>query len=168
MTHTASQQKGRHLIAELKKSPPDCDTTLCLQLINDGAALNAQDRDGDTALIRAVEYRYTDIVQVLLDKGAAMNTQDKYSFTALIWAAECGHTDIVRILIDKGADAGLKTDNGKTAWDTATERGHHHIAKTIRDHQIRKTFTAAAAAGTAKPRKIRRQRKRGAQPPSNS
>ncbi|MDD9901160.1 MAG: ankyrin repeat domain-containing protein [Alphaproteobacteria bacterium] len=189
MTHETPQEKGLHLIAELRKPRKKCDTTLCLQLIDDGAALNAQDNDGGTALIHAAWKGHTDIVHTLLDKGAAMDVQDNekntaliyaiyrnhpsiahallnkgaamdtqnnHGNTALIYAVYQEHTDISHTLLNKGADAGLKTNEGKTAWDIATEKGYHALAQIIHDYHTRQTFTAAAAAGTTQPRKIRR------------
>ena len=163
MTHETPQEKGQRLIDELNKSYQSCDAALCLQLINDGAALNAQGKYGGTALIWAAYNSSIDITHALLEKGADTDMQNEKGNTALTYAAWYGRTDITHALLEKGADAGLKTKKGQTAWDLAAENGHHDLAQAIRTHHIRKTFTAAAKKGTKQPRKIIR-RKMGAAP----
>ena len=158
-----SEQKGQRLIAELRKAPQECNTTLCLRLIAAGASLNTRTEYGDTALLLAAAYGHTDLALALLEKGADTDMQNEKGNTALTYAAWYGRTDITHAILAQGADAGLKTKKGQTAWDLAAENGHHDLAQAIRTHHIRKTFTAAAKKGTKQPRKIIR-RKMGAAP----
>lgn len=70
-----------------------------------GAVLEARDNENMTALMRAAEKGYSDIVSVLLDAGADISAQDKYGCTAFFKAAGKNHVDVVKILITKGAAA---------------------------------------------------------------
>ncbi|MDD9900527.1 MAG: ankyrin repeat domain-containing protein [Alphaproteobacteria bacterium] len=162
MTHETPQEKGQRLIAELNKSPGECDTALCLRLIANGVAPNAQDNDGYTALMRTAWRGHTAIARTLLENGAAVDTQTKHGENALTLAAWYGYTNITHALLEKGADTGLRTEGNKTAWELAKEMDHHDLAKVIHDHHIRKTFTAAAKKGTKQPRKIIRRKMRAA------
>jgi len=70
-----------------------------------GAEVNAQDKNGDTALMAAAEKGHRVIVQELLAQdGIEVNAQDKDGDTALIVAAGKGYKEIVRALLAKGAD----------------------------------------------------------------
>jgi ankyrin repeat protein len=68
-----------------------------------GAGLEARDNENMTALMRAAENGYSDIVSILLDAGADISAQDKFGFTAFCKAADKNHVDVVKILITKGA-----------------------------------------------------------------
>ena len=80
-------------------------------LINAGANLDIQDKDGSTALMLVI-YKgniNTEIVKLLTDGGADLNLQDTDGWTALYAAVYDGNTEIVNLLINKGADKTLKT-----------------------------------------------------------
>ena len=84
------------------------------QALNNGADVNVQNNDGDTALMWASEeiymmetsYLRIPIVALLLKKGADVNVKDHYGNTALLIASLKGHTKIVEMLLEKkyGAD----------------------------------------------------------------
>lgn len=73
-------------------------------LLDDGADVNAESDDHDTAL-RAASYEGNyEVVQLLLANGADVNAKsDKYG-TALQTASSEGHDEVVRLLLDNGAD----------------------------------------------------------------
>ena len=62
------------------------------------AELNTQDRDGDTALLRAARQGHEAVVQTLVEAKAELNTQNNYGCTALLEAALYGHSNVVHIL----------------------------------------------------------------------
>ena len=68
-----------------------------------GADVNAKDKYGDTALILAAWYGYTEVAKLLLAAGADVNAKDNGGYTALIWAAYYGHAEIAKMLRDAGA-----------------------------------------------------------------
>ncbi len=76
-------------------------------LIKNGADVNAQDRHGNTVLIR--KFRYSDrapheIIKVLIENNADLSIKNNEGKTALMIAAERGDNEIARFLIDSGAD----------------------------------------------------------------
>ena len=131
MTHETPQEKGQRLIAELNKSPGECDTALCLRLIANGVAPNAQDNDGYTALMRTAWRGHTAIARTLLENGAAVDTQTKHGETALILAALSGHTDIVHALLEKGAAIDTQTKHGENALTLAAWYGYTNITHAL-------------------------------------
>jgi len=68
------------------------------KLIADGADINIQSNEGDTALIIASYRGYTEIVKILFEEGADINIQSNEGDTALTDAEKQGHVEIVKIL----------------------------------------------------------------------
>src|SRR3972149_2327132 len=62
------------------------------------SSIDVKDPDGDTALIKAAQWGYQEIVELLLGKGASVNVKDSYGETALMKAAEHGHIKTVESL----------------------------------------------------------------------
>jgi ankyrin repeat protein len=67
-------------------------------LLDRGADLNAKDREGWTALMRAAEKGYVITVKILLSKGADVNVQNKFGKTALMYAKQKGYNEIVKLI----------------------------------------------------------------------
>ena len=132
------------------------ETEIVAALLEHGAPPNATDDIKWTPLMEATISNSVDIIHLLVQHGADINATDYQGWTALMHAGWYGVTSATRDLLEHDADARLKTKDDKTAWDLAADHGHHDIAKTIHNHHIRKTFTAAAEQGTTKTRKIRR------------
>ena len=68
-----------------------------------GAGLEARDNENMTALMRAAEKGYSDIVRILIDAGADISAKDKFGCTAFFKAADKNHVDIVKMFVAKGA-----------------------------------------------------------------
>ena len=96
---------------------------LVLNSIKNGADVNLQDEDGNTALMWAVSSAYTEAVKALIAANADVNLQNIYGETALMWAASKGDTEIVKVLIAAGADLNLQNNSGSTALIWATRCG---------------------------------------------
>ena len=86
-----------------------------------------------TALYRAAQNGYLEIVKLLLDKGADPNAITKDNCTALQTAAERGYREIVELLLDKGANLDDRMGNGKTALHLAAENGRREIVELLLD-----------------------------------
>ena len=75
------------------------------RLLDQGAQVNAKDKDEVTPLMLASENGRLDIVQTLLDKGADVNVKDSYGMSALMLASQqAGNLGVVQALLAKGAD----------------------------------------------------------------
>jgi len=112
-------KKAEMLMKEIGDKKPN------LNLVNDlialGANLDWQDEFGWTALIKAVRFGESGIVQMLIGAGADVNVQNDNGQTPLHVAAfiHMGKTDIARMLIDAGAKKDVKDKKGRLPYDLA-------------------------------------------------
>lgn len=141
-------EAGRELLAELNKSPADCDRAKCLRLIRSGAYLEEASKEdnnsGELPLGIALREGYDDVAQTLIDAGADLNNRDDSGNTALMHAAVYGRTDMAAAIIAKGVNLDEVNTSGYTAFIWAGYWGKGDIAlmliragaKTdVRDHQ---------------------------------
>jgi ankyrin repeat protein len=92
-------------------------------LIDKGAKINVQNRNGITPLMNAARYQVPLIVvETLLESGSIINTQDREGWTALMYAAEGNRTEVIKMLVAKGADLNLRNSKGETALTVAKRR----------------------------------------------
>ena len=83
-------------------------------LIQQGAALEAQDTKGCTPLIAAAKAGSPECVEALLSAGADANAASHGGDTALMWAAIKGHNKCARLLCSSGgADVNARNSYGQ-------------------------------------------------------
>ncbi len=100
-------------------------------LINNGAIIDQQNNEKQTALIAAVQSNNIDILEILISNGANINLQDNLGFTALIYAAKEGKADMVKTLLRNGANPNITNYNITTALIYAAKNGHKEIVEML-------------------------------------
>jgi len=75
-----------------------------LDLLNNGADVNAEDHLKMTPLSVAVYAGHTEMVQALLERGANAKVEDSNQMTPMLLAAHRGHDLMIQLLIDAGVD----------------------------------------------------------------
>lgn len=94
--------------------------------------LNAQDVNGATALMIAINKNQPAIAQLLIEKGVDLNLQESDGFSALmIAAAKDQQQEIARLLVEKGADLNLKTNKDVTVLMIAIGKNQPEIAQLL-------------------------------------
>jgi len=73
------------------------------RLIDQGAKVNAKDKDGSTALMLASQSGKLKVVKVLIGKGADVNAKNNNDISALMIVSQNGQSEIVKVLLAKGA-----------------------------------------------------------------
>src|SRR5579871_6066105 len=99
--------------------PPE-NVALIQALLDHGAAPNAVDENGDTALIKEVFYGRTETARLLLDHGADVNARGWRARTALMCACNDDNPEMMELLLERGAAVDAIDEGGETALMYAT------------------------------------------------
>jgi uncharacterized protein len=97
------------------------------RLLASGAAIDARDEHGQTALMLAAREGRAQSAAWLVGHGATLDVTAKYGLSALMLAVVNGHVDVVQTLVRAGANLELQGTGapgfaGKTALDLARAR----------------------------------------------
>ncbi|MFD0958019.1 ankyrin repeat domain-containing protein [Paenibacillus chungangensis] len=110
------------------------DTERVLNLLKEGADVNAVDDRGRTAVVAATYANKTDTVKALIEQGADINIRDNNLNNVLLYAGASGYLDIVKHSLAAGADTTLTNRFGGTALIPASDRGHVEVVKELLEH----------------------------------
>lgn len=115
---------GRRLAGhDLVAAAQSGDVAAVRRLLALGLGIEARDRQGCTALIRACGGGHPALVEELLDRGADTGARADGGATALSAAIIAGHADIVRALLARGVAPDQRLVNGTTALIVAAACG---------------------------------------------
>jgi ankyrin repeat protein len=107
------------------------ETQHALELLQQGAAIDAQDEHGRTPIMRATYAQQTETVAALLRAGADVDIRDDNLDNPLNYASAAGLLDIVRLALDAHADTRLTNRFGGVSLIPAAERGHVEIVREL-------------------------------------
>ncbi|KAF7727259.1 hypothetical protein EC973_007872 [Apophysomyces ossiformis] len=92
-------------------------------------SVDARDKEGETALLKAAYAGHFHTVQYLLSKNANVHHKDKDGWTALHNACSRSCLPIVRLLIEHGARVDARSKMGHTPLINAASKGHISIVE---------------------------------------
>ena len=97
------------------------------KLINEGANVNARNRNGTTAIMIAAMYGNHRTIDILVSRGANVNAKNIDGTTALMFAVRGGSVPCIRTLLDASADIGAVDNNGKSALEQTGARNFSYV-----------------------------------------
>ncbi len=102
-------------------------------LIEAGAEVNAQDKEGWTPLVLVSSSGQIPLLDLLLDAGANVHhaTSDTKGWTPVTRAAFRGQAGALKRLFEAGADPFAATSEGKGAREIAMDGGHEEAVSVI-------------------------------------
>ena len=127
----SAKAKALDVTEELSHVVEIGDVEALARLLPRVADLNARNRHGTTALMRAASCGHAQIVRLLLLHGADPNLTRNDKFTALALAAFFGHTETVKTLMEFGARTEAVTRSGASAHTWATARTFTDVARCL-------------------------------------
>lgn len=104
-----------------------------LELIAEGADVNAAQGDGTTPLHWAAYQLDVELVERLVDRGARANTSNRYGASPLGEAAKAANADLVALLLKAGADVDAPNADGETVLMLAARTGSAEVAQLLID-----------------------------------
>lgn len=107
---------------------------IALELIEEGADVNAAQGDGTTALHWAVYQMDGPLIDALLQHGADADAVNGFGSMPLAEAVKVADADIVASLLDAGADPEAANRDGQTALMLAARTGSVEIARLLVEH----------------------------------
>ncbi|MCA9191206.1 MAG: ankyrin repeat domain-containing protein [Planctomycetales bacterium] len=130
--------------------------SLAMELLTQGASVNAPQADGMTALHWAVRYSNEEAALALIRAGANTSATNRYGVSPLSLACTNGDDKIVDMLLSTGADAKASLPGGETLLMTASRTGRVGPVKSLlargvdvnaREHKGQTALMWAAAEG---------------------
>jgi len=118
------------VVSKLKDHPNVIDRIRIL--LEQGANINAQTNEGNTAVILAGwETDNLELVRFLVEQGADVNIPNENGDTPVIDAADLGKVEILRYLLENGADVNFKNKAGRSASNMAA---NSEVMRVLADH----------------------------------
>lgn len=123
---------GEHAMSTpLHQAAADSDVAAITRLLAEGAAIDARDDTGATALLVATHADHRAAAEALIAAGADVNAKDRISDSPYLYAGARGHLAILKLTLSHGADLTSLNRYGGTALIPAAERGHVETVRTL-------------------------------------
>src|SRR6185295_17807424 len=149
MSANVRQFNRPDVTAELLQVAESGDVDELLRLLPRVGDLNARNRHGTTALMKAAFFGHERVVRVLLERGADPNVVRNDRFTAVALAAFFGHAETVKTLIEFGAKTQAVTRAGASAETWARVRTFDEVARCLQTHAPKPKPVVVAPAPVA-------------------
>ncbi len=133
--------KATHNKKEAKKMPLELtslhiaceqgDMPMAKLLVEKGANINSEDKDGMTPLYYAILRKSEEMCDFLLSHGADLEHTECQLRTPLYWTSSLGELDMLEYLIKKGANVNAPSKLGRSALSKACWNGQVNILERL-------------------------------------
>lgn len=124
-----AQNPGASVSAQLIAAAEAGNTPRVLQLLAAGAAINAQDARGRTAILAATHANKPETVAALVKAGADVNLRDNRLDNPFLYAGAEGLLEVLKALEPAKPSTRILNRFGGTALIPACERGHVEVVR---------------------------------------
>ena len=100
-------------------------------LIERGADVAAQNKDGETPLHLVSRNGEEEVARMLIERGADVAAQNKDGETPLHMASQYGQVEVARMLVERGADVAAQNNDGETPLHLASQYGEVEVARML-------------------------------------
>jgi len=107
------------------------DEVIIGMLIDNGATIDFETYNGETALMYHAGKGHYDIVRMLLDSGADIQHRNIDHMTSLLEACDRGSVDIVQLLLSRGARLDVVDVHGRTPLMIAASSNSLHLVEIL-------------------------------------
>uniref|UniRef100_A0A7S3UGN9 MYND-type domain-containing protein n=1 Tax=Picocystis salinarum TaxID=88271 RepID=A0A7S3UGN9_9CHLO len=98
---------------------------ICKLLLDNGADVNARDKNSETPLMRAVEGGHLDIACILIERGSNVCAENEAGLTALHIAAALARKNFFPLLVEQGANPNCPCSKQYKDWDGGRTPVHY-------------------------------------------
>ncbi|XP_055005685.1 ankyrin repeat domain-containing protein 6b isoform X3 [Boleophthalmus pectinirostris] len=107
------------------------NTAVISALLQEGCALDREDKDGNTALHEVSWHGFSQSVKLLVKAGANVHAKNKAGNTALHLACQNGHTQSTKVLLLGGSQPDARNHTGDTCLHVAARYNHLPIIRIL-------------------------------------
>jgi len=125
------KQKELNEIITIIQKQGDKGLKAIQDLINNGAEVNARDKDDNILLDLALKNNNPEVAKLLIDNGANVNITKNLRESSLHWAVEKGYKEVVQLLINKDASLEYRCWGSQTPLHIAALKGNKEIVKLL-------------------------------------
>ena len=122
--------------ADLLTAATRGDAAAVKRLLAAGAATDARDGQGRTALLLATHGNHAETARMLIAAGADVNARDAIQDSPFLYAGAEGRTEILKMTLAAGADFASTNRYGGTALIPACHHGHVEAVKILLNTKI--------------------------------
>ena len=129
--------KGNTPLLFAARGDDDVHIAMVDALLKAGADINAENDEGDTALMYPCSWDLHKIISFLISKKIDIKKRDKGGNTGLIWAVRSGSIKAASILLKTDLDPYIMNNHGLSAVDYTEKSGNEEMIRALNNRGFR-------------------------------
>lgn len=129
MNQTVYSEQARIYDHQLINAAYKGDLVAVKEALHNGANINH--REGETALVFAIQFNRKEVFDFLIDQGVDIHLADDFGWTPLLEAANYCRCDMLFTLLTKGSDVNVENNDKNTALLISAMRADYYSVKVL-------------------------------------